>query len=243
MNNREGIEYVLQMEDGRTVTLVQNRESEEQPLPDGTPVLVQVSGQYTRVIADPRAERIGGGDWVDPDTGGGGGGPGERHPPRGNPEPPPPTEPPPPPEKKKGGRIPGAPGPAPEERPSKARGGEPRRRCTPGGAADSARRPGRPRPRQPARTPRHAALPRPTVRPGGAGMTGQTVRPARRVDVSRDAVGAERQYALPLRLIKVLIEAAVHSAISQAGGNQARQNGLSASASACRRVMPISRSR
>ncbi len=68
MNNREGIEYVLQMEDGRTVTLVQNRESEEQPLPDGTPVLVQVSGQYTRVMPDPRAERMGGGDWVDPDT-------------------------------------------------------------------------------------------------------------------------------------------------------------------------------
>jgi outer membrane lipoprotein SlyB len=68
INNREGIEYVLQMDDGRTVTLVQNREDEEQPLPDGTPVLVQVSGQYTRVIADPRAERMGGADWVDPDT-------------------------------------------------------------------------------------------------------------------------------------------------------------------------------
>jgi outer membrane lipoprotein SlyB len=68
LNNREGIEYVLEMDDGRTVTLVQNRASEETPLPDGTPVLVQVSGQYTRVIADPRAERIGGADWVDPDT-------------------------------------------------------------------------------------------------------------------------------------------------------------------------------
>ena len=31
-------------------------------------MLVQVSGQYTRVIADPRAERVGGADWVDPDT-------------------------------------------------------------------------------------------------------------------------------------------------------------------------------
>ena len=68
LNNREGIEYVLQMDDGRTVTLVQNRQSDEAPLPDGTPVLVQVSGQYTRVIADPRAERVGGADWVDPDT-------------------------------------------------------------------------------------------------------------------------------------------------------------------------------
>ena len=68
LNNREGIEYVLEMEDGRTVTLVQNRASNEAPLPDGTPVLVQVSGQYTRVMADPRAERVGGGAWVDPDT-------------------------------------------------------------------------------------------------------------------------------------------------------------------------------
>jgi hypothetical protein len=68
MNNRDGIEYVLQMDDGRTVTLVQNRADDEAPLPDGTPVLVQVSGQYTRVITDPRAERMGGADWVDPDT-------------------------------------------------------------------------------------------------------------------------------------------------------------------------------
>ena len=68
MNNRGGIEYVLQMDDGRTVTLVQNRANDEAPLPDGTPVLVQVSGQYTRVIADPRAERMGGADWIDPDT-------------------------------------------------------------------------------------------------------------------------------------------------------------------------------
>ncbi|MGH6912848.1 MAG: hypothetical protein ACREH3_03990 [Geminicoccales bacterium] len=67
-NNREGIEYMLRMDDGRTVTLVQNRAAEEQPLPDGTPVLVQISGQYTRVIADPRAERASGGGWVDPDT-------------------------------------------------------------------------------------------------------------------------------------------------------------------------------
>jgi outer membrane lipoprotein SlyB len=68
LNDREGIEYILQMDDGRTVTLVQNRASDEPPLPDGTPVLVQVSGQYTRVIADPRAERVGGADWVDPDS-------------------------------------------------------------------------------------------------------------------------------------------------------------------------------
>lgn len=67
-NDREGFEYVLKMDDGRTVTLVQNREDDEEvPLENGTPVLVQVSGQYTRVIADPRAERLGG-SWVDPDA-------------------------------------------------------------------------------------------------------------------------------------------------------------------------------
>ncbi len=70
LNNRDGIEYVLQMDDGRTVTLVQNRADDEVPLADGTPVLVQVSGQYTRVIADPRGEHMAGADWVDPDTAG-----------------------------------------------------------------------------------------------------------------------------------------------------------------------------
>ena len=68
-NNRQGIEYVLKMDDGRVVTLVQNREdNEEEPLADGTPVLVQISGQYTRVMVDPRAERFGHGDWIDPDA-------------------------------------------------------------------------------------------------------------------------------------------------------------------------------
>lgn len=70
-NNREGIEYILDMEDGRMVTLVQNREDDEQPLADGSPVLVQVSGQYTRVIPNPRPEGAAGGgaagDWIDPD--------------------------------------------------------------------------------------------------------------------------------------------------------------------------------
>jgi len=69
LNDRDGIEYVLQMEDGRLVTLVQNREDGEQPLPDGTPVLVQLNGQYTRVMAHPSAldhdSRRG---WVDPDA-------------------------------------------------------------------------------------------------------------------------------------------------------------------------------
>lgn len=84
--SREGIEYIVRMNDGRTVTLVQNRQKEEQPLADGTPVLVQISGRYTRVIPDPTADSAAaagtagaggggtasgsgsGGGWVDPDT-------------------------------------------------------------------------------------------------------------------------------------------------------------------------------
>lgn len=87
-NDREGIEYVVQLEDGRTVTLVQNRGDDEVPLQGGTSVLVQVSGSYTRVIAAPHlADRAppatvapgaggapatalppaSGGGWIDPD--------------------------------------------------------------------------------------------------------------------------------------------------------------------------------
>lgn len=83
--SREGIEYIVRMNDGRTVTLVQNRQKEEQPIADGTPVLVQISGRYTRVIPDPTADHAAGGTagavgagattgsgsgggWVDPDT-------------------------------------------------------------------------------------------------------------------------------------------------------------------------------
>lgn len=69
MNNREGIEYIVQMDDGRTVTIVQNTDSAEQPMADGTPVLVQYSGKYTRVLPAPPGTRTrGGGGWVDPDT-------------------------------------------------------------------------------------------------------------------------------------------------------------------------------
>ena len=84
MKDRDGIEYVLEMDDGRLVTLVQNRESDEQPLPDGSRVLVQLNGQYTRVMAHPAVDyNAGEGGWVDPDSpgaapvpGAGPGGPG-----------------------------------------------------------------------------------------------------------------------------------------------------------------------
>jgi outer membrane lipoprotein SlyB len=71
MKDRDGIEYVLEMDEGRLVTLVQNRESDEQPLPEGARVLVQLNGQYTRVMAHPAVDyNAGGGGWVDPDSAG-----------------------------------------------------------------------------------------------------------------------------------------------------------------------------
>jgi outer membrane lipoprotein SlyB len=71
MKDRDGIEYVLKMHDGRLVTLVQNRDSDEQPLPHGARVLVQLHGQYARVVAHPEVDyNAGGGDWADPDSGG-----------------------------------------------------------------------------------------------------------------------------------------------------------------------------
>ena len=61
------------MDDGRTITLVQNRDPEEQPLPGGTPVLVQIGSRYSRVLEHPEIDGAGAtGDWVDPDTGGAG---------------------------------------------------------------------------------------------------------------------------------------------------------------------------
>lgn len=55
LNEREGIEYLLRMNDGRVITVVQNRERQEVPLVPGTAVLVQTSGGYSRVLPDPSA--------------------------------------------------------------------------------------------------------------------------------------------------------------------------------------------
>jgi outer membrane lipoprotein SlyB len=52
-DSREGIEYVLRLESGKDITLIQNREADETPLAAGTPVLIQRGGSYARVIADP----------------------------------------------------------------------------------------------------------------------------------------------------------------------------------------------
>ena len=70
MKSREGIEYIVRLDDGRVVTLVQNRETEEVPLADGAPVLVQFGGNYTRVIQRPTKLEgsSGSGRWVNPDS-------------------------------------------------------------------------------------------------------------------------------------------------------------------------------
>ena len=71
VNDGTGIEYVIQMEDGRTVTLVQNKESsDEQPIKDGQPVLIQYGDTYTRVIPLPQNLDSASptGAWVNPDS-------------------------------------------------------------------------------------------------------------------------------------------------------------------------------
>ncbi len=71
--SREGIEYVIRTDDGRVVTLVQNREGEEEPLPDDARVLLQYGADYTRVVELPSELQPdasgggGGGDWQNPD--------------------------------------------------------------------------------------------------------------------------------------------------------------------------------
>lgn len=55
INSREGIEYVIQLSDGRRIMLTQNRDGDEAPIATGTPVLVQLGGKYRRVFPDPTA--------------------------------------------------------------------------------------------------------------------------------------------------------------------------------------------
>ena len=73
MGGGEGLEYLVATADGRTLTIVQERAGEEQPLPAGTPVLVQMGALAARVVAHAaEAGRKGGAggatDWANPDT-------------------------------------------------------------------------------------------------------------------------------------------------------------------------------
>lgn len=48
LRSGDGIEYVIETEDGRTVTIVQN--DEDQAIAAGTPVMVQWGSEYSRVV-------------------------------------------------------------------------------------------------------------------------------------------------------------------------------------------------
>ena len=68
LRGREGIEYVIRMDDGRVITLVQNRAKEEEPLPAGAPILVQYGATYTRVIEQPSSgDESRPSEWANPD--------------------------------------------------------------------------------------------------------------------------------------------------------------------------------
>ncbi|WGF88667.1 hypothetical protein [Marinivivus vitaminiproducens] len=65
-----GIEYIVGMADGRTMTIVQNQDAGEVPIAAGTPVLVQLGGSYSRVIPDPRGYGTAPAPAASPDHGG-----------------------------------------------------------------------------------------------------------------------------------------------------------------------------
>jgi outer membrane lipoprotein SlyB len=84
--SRDGIEYTVRTSDGRVMTLVQNKDSEETPIPAGKAVLVQHAGTYTRVIEKPEMLED---QWRNPDAGQGSGvrqrsGPSAATPPNGS---------------------------------------------------------------------------------------------------------------------------------------------------------------
>lgn len=75
LRSGEGIEYIVELEDGRVVTLVQNRAENETPISDGAPVLVQFGNEYTRITrleTDLPAGAAGGAGgasgWTNPDS-------------------------------------------------------------------------------------------------------------------------------------------------------------------------------
>ena len=49
VRSREGIEYVIRTDEGQIVTVVQNRDDQEEPLPTDARVLLQYGADYTRV--------------------------------------------------------------------------------------------------------------------------------------------------------------------------------------------------
>lgn len=50
ISDHSGIEYVVTLSNGKTVTIVQNKDEKDQPINPGDRVMVQVSGGYQRVL-------------------------------------------------------------------------------------------------------------------------------------------------------------------------------------------------
>ena len=69
----DGIEYIVELEDGRVVTLVQNSTDDEEPIANGQPVLIQFGNEYTRITRletdiAPSGGAGGTSGWSNPDT-------------------------------------------------------------------------------------------------------------------------------------------------------------------------------
>jgi outer membrane lipoprotein SlyB len=59
MSDRQGLEYVITLENGETLTIVQNINPDDKPIREGDRVMVQGSGTYQRVLlADKLPEKI-----------------------------------------------------------------------------------------------------------------------------------------------------------------------------------------
>jgi len=56
--SRGGIEYVLRTQDGRVITLVQNRAKDDKPIAAGNKVLIQHGRDYTRVVPLPEGADV-----------------------------------------------------------------------------------------------------------------------------------------------------------------------------------------
>lgn len=50
IQNHDGVEFTVALEDGEIITVVQNAEKELTSIKDGDPVMVQQSGEYRRIL-------------------------------------------------------------------------------------------------------------------------------------------------------------------------------------------------
>lgn len=77
LRSGKGIEYMVEMDDGRVVTIVQNHNGEDPAIPNSTPVLIQYGSEYTRIVpmeknttsslSSPPSSPPPGDEWQNPD--------------------------------------------------------------------------------------------------------------------------------------------------------------------------------